>query len=824
MYHYAKKNNPMRKGYRYIIYCVFFFMVMTLPKVIELVFCFYKKLESVVDKDYFWVSVCLAYFAFLAEYFYRHRHIYRSLVKEMYTTSVSPFYFDSPTSFDMFNRKSYAKLLLDKIYSSFSNQERNYHSFVIHIGEHYGQGKTSFLMMLDEEIKNRKVPVINIHFEPWLCDTEMGIVNEFFDSFRIEVGEYLPRLNRPMRQYLKLLLETFKYEANGFSLSFSPFLEGKSTLKSTHDLIKDKLMTIDRPVIITIDDVDRLQDKELMMVLKIIRDTADFPNVFYIVAADNLHLKRMLNSLNIDNAEEYLKKFFNLEFQLPANENVAFEELLKLLDRKYQELAIDIKTRAWYISQIRNVVYIRDAFSNMRDVYRFVNSYFLAIDSMQDILQLNLFDLFLLTMIQTLNMEYYLQLRDHSLNLLDVVRSGNDILLQWKGDLNIIQKREEKEALRQIEGIRVNGINPTYEDGRSEKVEVPEFAETIEKTMITSNDIIPGLMNLMFGQGSQNVASNRICRHNMFFKYFSNTDASYMVPRIEVVDMLNSEEKIYYNKLVDIFKTQRDELFLSEFTYAIPYVRKHKETYILKRFFIFMELSYKYGRNLPNYSMIRSLAGYEGWETSRQKLFNVLACIYERYSQARLKAKQDDFTQLCMTYSNINILLVCLNVMSNQIGYFMFDRKYIDDTNIILADRFFKEKVAKSKGKLGIQEIDTIQHIQCDYDMREHWNKCFEKFLKDDKDTCLNLLCRLVIFYGNGNIEWDYHYKNAILGGMSMHGDNLLTHLIEVFPKEKDIFNSLLSLYTHCSSLIDVSNLNDDAFIKMARLRQKSVC
>lgn len=51
----------------------------------------------------------------------------------------------------------------------------------------------------------------------------------------------------------------------------------------------------------------------------------------------------MLNSLNIDNAEEYLKKFFNLEFQLPANENVAFEELLKLLDRKYQELEIDEK-------------------------------------------------------------------------------------------------------------------------------------------------------------------------------------------------------------------------------------------------------------------------------------------------------------------------------------------------------------------------------------------------------------------------------------------------------------------------------------------------
>lgn len=57
-----------------------------------------------------------------------------------------------------------------------------------------------------------------------------------------------------------------------------------------------------------------------------------------------------------------------------------------------------------------------------------------------------------------------------------------------------------------------------------------------------------------------------------------------------------------------------------------------------------------------------------------------------------------------------------------------------------------------------------------------------------------------------------------------MHEENLLTHLMEAFPEEKDIFNSLQTLYTHCSSLTDISNLNDDAFIKMARLRQKCVC
>lgn len=810
----------MRKTYRILLYVFVCLMVLLLPNMISFVKMECQWLGQNVAKENLWTSISLACIALLVEFFYSHRHEYKRQSPKIYATSASPLYFDSPTSSDLLNRKSYAKLLLDKIYSSFSNQERNYHSFVIHIGEHYGQGKTSFLMMLEEEIKSRKVPVVNIHFEPWLCDSEAGIINEFFDTFRIEVGKYLPRLNGTMQQYVKLLLSSIKYESRWLTVSLASLFGCKSTLKTTHDLLRDELMKIDCPIIITIDDVDRLQGKELMMVLKIIRDTADFPNVFYIVAADNIHLKRMLKSLNINNPDEYLKKFFNLEFQLPANENVAFGKLLKMLEGKYQDLGIDEKTSVWYIWQIRKVAYVREAFPNMRDVYRFINSYFLSIDSMQEVRQLNLFDLFLLTLIQTLNMEYYLQLRDHSLNLLNVVHSGNDILLQWKGDLNVIQKRQEKEAMAQVERIRAKDINTPYKEKRSEEVVIPDFEETIKKTIITPNDILPGLMNLLFGQGTQNVAPNRACRHNMFFKYFANIDASYMVSRMEVIDMLNSDENVYRSRLIEMFETQRDAHFLSEFTYSIPYVKRYRETDILERFFIFIALSYKYKRDLTDHSMIKSLADYEGWEPSRHKLFNVLACMYRRNKQVNVKDKLDNFTLLCTTCSNINILLVCLNIMSNQLGYFIFDRKYVDETNILLVDRFFKEKVEKSKGNIGIQEIDTIIQIQCDYDMREHWNKRFEQLIKEDKNTCLNLFCRLVIFYNNGNIEWDFHYKRAILGESSLPEDNLLSRLAEAFPDEKDIFHSLLTLHNHCRSLTDVSNLKDDAFIKMASSRQ----
>jgi hypothetical protein len=812
----------MRKEHRYIIYFAVFIVVMMLPQLFEITIYFYKKFEVVVVKEYFWTSVSLAFLALLIEFFYLHRHEYEVTLHEKDNTQVSPLYFDGPTSNDLFNRRYYAKLLLEKIYSSFcKNKVSVKHSFVIHIGEHYGQGKTSFLIMFDEEVSKSDHKMIIINFEPWLCDTETGIVNEFFDTFRIEVGEYLPKLNGSIKRYVELLLSAIKYERKGFSFNLNSFMRNDSTLKSTHDLIKKELMNIDRPVIITIDDVDRLQSKELMMVLKNIRDTADFPNVFYIVAADNLHLRRMLNNMNIDDAETYLKKFFNLEFQLPANENVAFKKLLELLNGKFEELRIDSFTRDNYISQIENVLYIKEAFPNLRDVYRFVNSYFLAIDAMEDACELNLFDLFLLTMIQTLNLEYYMQLRDNSLNILNVVHSDNDLLLEWKGDLNVILRKQEKEALEHIERTKEKDFNTPRKEKLSSDIVIPSFEETVKKAQITQSDIIPVLMNLLFGTGMRNVAANRACRHNMFFKYFSNTNATYMVSRMELVDMLNSDEKTYRRELNHLFERNKDSHFLSEIIYAAPYMDKYDEVKVLKRFFTFIELSYHYKRDLTNIDFIKSLAGYENWVSSKQKLCNLLFFLYGKNRQKNnLEDKQKAFVNLCKDYDNINILLVCLNIMSNQIEHFIFGRKMIDDASKSLIDRFFNEKVSQSNGELDIQAIDTIASIKDEFDLRDVWMAIFEKYLKENKIACLNLLSKLVVFYDNGKIGWNYPYRKALLGEYQLPKENILTHLAETHTDEKEIYDSLLGLFNHFRDLYDVSDLMNVPFIKMAKAKQ----
>lgn len=436
----------MNRICRLILYTILFLGILTFPYIAEICIDVWGWLCKTIDTNCLIVSLCIAGIFLFMEFQIHTCKKEKKNNADRYKTTVSALYYDSPSSNDIFNRRSYAKLLLNKIYSSFysynSQEQISKHSFVIHIAEHYGQGKTSFLMMLEEEIKE-EIPVVYIKFEPWLCDTELGIIQEFFSTFREYVGKYLPKIENTVKEYIFLLLSSIGYSNSGFSFNLENVVKKSNrTLKETHDKIRDELQKIDRPVIISIDDVDRLQSKELMMVLKIIRDTADFPNVFYIVAADNIHLKKMLNIQHIDDAETYLEKFFNLEFQLPANENIAFNELVKFLREKFMVLQIQDTENC--LQKIINVPHIKDVFSNMRDVYRFLNAYFLAIDSMNDVKEIDIFDLFLLTVIQIQDMEYYVQLRDNSLNILNVVRYGNDIILTWKENLNIVKARNDQ--------------------------------------------------------------------------------------------------------------------------------------------------------------------------------------------------------------------------------------------------------------------------------------------------------------------------------------------------------------------------------------------
>lgn len=158
----------MNRFHRYTLYFLLCLCILTFPYIAEICIDVCGWLCKTIDTNCLIASLCIAGIFLFMEFFIHTCKKEKKNEADKYKTTVSSLYYDSPSSNDIFNRRSYAKLLLNKIYSSFySNNYQEQiakHSFVIYIGEHYGQGKTSFLMMLEEEIKE-EIPVVYIKFE-----------------------------------------------------------------------------------------------------------------------------------------------------------------------------------------------------------------------------------------------------------------------------------------------------------------------------------------------------------------------------------------------------------------------------------------------------------------------------------------------------------------------------------------------------------------------------------------------------------------------------------------------------------------------------------
>ena len=96
------------------------------------------------------------------------------------------------------------------------------------------------------------------------------------------------------------------------------------------------------PIIIFIDDIDRLNADEILEVLKLVRNTANFPYVQFIICYDADYVINTLNNKGIEEASKYLEKFFNVEIDLPKYEDrVISEELWNRIKLSFEMLWID---------------------------------------------------------------------------------------------------------------------------------------------------------------------------------------------------------------------------------------------------------------------------------------------------------------------------------------------------------------------------------------------------------------------------------------------------------------------------------------------------
>ena len=253
--------------------------------------------------------------------------------------------------------------------------ENHENSFTLGLVGPWGNGKSSVINFVKDHLhKSGEKDIISIHFLPYLNHNENDIINEFFILLSNELGKFSGKVSNQLMLYSKKLTSLYK-DKNIFDFLEDHITKIDSTsANQLYNEINNHLKEIDKKIIVFIDDLDRLNEKEILQVLKLIRNTANFKNTFFVVAMDKEYVLSRLKSSNDILNTTFIDKFFQLEVYLPEIENSVLRNYFIDSLNKSTLSASD----AYFENQLFEAMsnsenLFNDFVKNIRDVKRIVN-------------------------------------------------------------------------------------------------------------------------------------------------------------------------------------------------------------------------------------------------------------------------------------------------------------------------------------------------------------------------------------------------------------------------------------------------------------------
>lgn len=193
----------------------------------------------------------------------------------------------------------------------------------------WGSGKSSFVNLMREEFKSKPALTI-IDFNPWMFSGTEQLVDSFFREIsaelRIQDEKKFSKIADGLSEYGDMLspIAMIPFIGGWFDRTFKSYKVAhqwwknrKAGSQPIRAKVSDALKELDNPVIVVIDDIDRLTTNEIRDIFKLVRLTASFPNLVYILAFDRYRIELALDETNIP-GRAYLEKIVQLGFDLPA--------------------------------------------------------------------------------------------------------------------------------------------------------------------------------------------------------------------------------------------------------------------------------------------------------------------------------------------------------------------------------------------------------------------------------------------------------------------------------------------------------------------------
>jgi len=262
----------------------------------------------------------------------------------------------------------------------------------------WGSGKTSLINLVREQLATAP-EIVCLDFNPWMFSGSEQLMGTFFLELSAQLrlkGDRFGTIADGLDAYLELLAPLSMIPVVGYWLqrarSASTALKRfrdtrKGSIQTRRADLESHLARLATPLVVILDDIDRLTTPEIREIFKLVRLTASFPNIIYVLAFDRKRVEHALNEDGVS-GRDYLEKILQTTIDIPRlPEKLLLTTFSQAVDEAVR--ATGAATRfdpSRWPDVLAEIVW--PLITTMRDVRRYASSIDAAVREMQDEIEL----------------------------------------------------------------------------------------------------------------------------------------------------------------------------------------------------------------------------------------------------------------------------------------------------------------------------------------------------------------------------------------------------------------------------------------------------
>ena len=291
------------------------------------------------------------------------------------TPSAINYFADNPISTaseDLLQRSKFVERIVREIKMTDASQ-----GYVMAVMGQWGSGKTSALNLVKERLSDSGT--ILVEYNPWL----LSGVEELVDGLFREINAKLSKKGVKYRAAIDKIIDYGEMLtpltsvpvvgtwANGVLMPFQVMAKQRNlqttSVVEQKEQVAEVLANLDSSIVVIVDDIDRLDRTEVREIFKLVRLTANFPNVIYLLSFDRIRVENALAEDGVP-GRAYLEKIVQNGFEIPMiPRKVLTREVAQALDSALEQVKVRLDREVWDNTLLNIVV---PAIKNMRDVRR----------------------------------------------------------------------------------------------------------------------------------------------------------------------------------------------------------------------------------------------------------------------------------------------------------------------------------------------------------------------------------------------------------------------------------------------------------------------